>query len=1027
MTTHNAADLSSEIPPSLTAAQRKRNFYTDSVFKKEISEKVRGDNNLVCIVVAYGYFKATRQFFNTANQVDIDFVCRKFELPKGSIKWGDYQKKTRDRHRLLILDVLGYKPFDENDIPEIDQILYSHARAQRNKTTACQNVFEHLVKHGYEIPSYSKVLEIVDRKYQDHENKISLNLASSLSNTTRNLLDSLFTKSSEEDCYSTYRLTFVKRFSHSIKPSKIKENVNAYDLLYDIFREIQPHIEFLDLTKDGIKKYAYRVSKSQVFEIKQKPDISRHLHLVCFVIHRLYELTDIFEKAISATVKSFQNEMSKKAKEEHLKHSDQQTSNTQDLVDDTEKIIEALTVISNAKSTLKNDKYTDKQKISKALRILSKASADKEKIEANIESVKSDLKLTYPALLLRFLEEHSAKLHLRCKEMVIRLAFDPESTNKPLLRVIKRFKSSNGKVDSKFPTSHLSSKEVINIYNGISFSSGLYKVYFYKHIADSFKSDSLNLLYSYTNRRFDEYWISKRRWEKDREVILRQLGMEATLDFESYLEELAGKIDAQFHETNDHILNNDNPYVLIDYEGGYTTTAQKKNIAGDLEFNNDEIEELYKLDRNVTLTEAIATVNRACGFLGEFQHFNNKTNLKRPDNSILMAGLIAHGQHIGLSKLAKHAPDINLNSLERASNAYFNLENLLRVNDTILRFVDNMPLANRFKTKFGLQTSSDGQKWIVTKDSFNASASFKYGGKDIVLSEYGFIDCRGLFLHSDVFSGATKEAHYLMDGLVKNEVVRSDLHSTDTHGYTEAVFGVSHLLGYSFAPRIKNIHKQYLYGSKYRSHYGKKGYPILPNHKINFDKIRKHSDDILRMVASIGIGEVTASQIFRKLNSYAEENNELYEAIKEFGRMIKTIFILRYVDNKDLRDAIQKQLNKGENGNKMDRALILGRMEYNISEPVDQEISECCKKILKNIIVCWNYMYLTKKLDSASSYTDKARILDNIDSSLILTWSHFLTHGKFEFSNQQLKDSMNFDFSKMHDPSVIDPFKPFKD
>ncbi|MCG8314965.1 MAG: Tn3 family transposase, partial [Pseudomonadales bacterium] len=775
-------------------------------------------------------------------------------------------------------------------------------------------------------------------------------------------------------------------------------------------------------TKDGIKKYAHRVSKSQVFEIKQKPDLTRYLHLVCFVTHRLFELTDIFEKAISACVKSYHNEMNKKAKEEHLKNADQQSENTQKLVDESEGLMEALTIIANAKGTLKDNSYTDKQKISKALRILSKASLEKDSIETTIEAVKTDLKQTFSALFLMYLEESAAKLHLRCKDMVVRLAFDPESSNKPLLRTINKFQSSAGKINEKFPTSHLTPKEVTNLYKDMTFSANLYKVYFYKHIADSFKSDSLNLLYSYTNRRFDEYWISKRRWNAEYVEILTQLGMEATLDFDSYLDDLARKTDAQFHETNDHILNNDNPYVLIDYEGGYTTTAQKKNIADDIELNTDEIEALYKLDRPVTLTEAIATVNRACGFLQEFQHFNNNTNLKRPDDSVFIAGLIGHGQHIGLRKLAKHAPDINLNTLERASNAYFNLENLLRVNDRILKFVDNMPLANRFKTEFGLQTSSDGQKWIVTKDSYNASPSFKYGGKDFVLSEYNFIDCRGLFLHSDVFSGAEKEAHYLIDGLAKNEVVRSELHSSDTHGYTEAVFGISHLLGFSFAPRIKNIHKQQLYGAKVRSYYARKGYQVLPKQKTGFDKIRKHKDDILRMVASIGIGEVTASQIFRKLNSYAEVNNELYDAIKEFGRIIKTIFILRYIDNQELREAIQKQLNKGENGNKMDRALILGRMEYNIAEPADQEIAECCKKILKNIMVCWNYMYLTQKLDSASSFTEKARILDNIDGSLVLTWSHFLTHGKFEFSNRQLEDSMNFDFNKMHDPSVIELF-----
>ena len=44
-----------------------------------------------------------------------------------------------------------------------------------------------------------------------------------------------------------------------------------------------------------------------------------------------------------------------------------------------------------------------------------------------------------------------------------------------------------------------------------------------------------------------------------------------------------------------------------------------------------------------------------------------------------------------------------------------------------------------------------------------------------------------------------------IDGLMRNDVVKSDIHSTDTHGYTEVVFGLTHLLCFSFAPRIKGI------------------------------------------------------------------------------------------------------------------------------------------------------------------------------------------------------------------------------
>jgi TnpA family transposase len=38
-----------------------------------------------------------------------------------------------------------------------------------------------------------------------------------------------------------------------------------------------------------------------------------------------------------------------------------------------------------------------------------------------------------------------------------------------------------------------------------------------------------------------------------------------------------------------------------------------------------------------------------------------------------------------------------------------------------------------------------------------------------------------------------------------NDVVRSEIHSTDSFGFSEAIFGVSHLLGFSYAPRLKTL------------------------------------------------------------------------------------------------------------------------------------------------------------------------------------------------------------------------------
>ena len=76
---------------------------------------------------------------------------------------------------------------------------------------------------------------------------------------------------------------------------------------------------------------------------------------------------------------------------------------------------------------------------------------------------------------------------------------------------------------------------------------------------------------------------------------------------------------------------------------------------------------------------------------------------------------------------------------------------------------------------------------------------------------YSFIDDTHSLFYSTVISSSEREAAYVIDGLLHNDVVKSDIHSTDTHGYSEIIFAITHLLGFTFAPRIKNLQDQRLY------------------------------------------------------------------------------------------------------------------------------------------------------------------------------------------------------------------------
>eukprot|EP01132_Coremiostelium_polycephalum_P000217 gene217-286_t len=209
---------------------------------------------------------------------------------------------------------------------------------------------------------------------------------------------------------------------------------------------------------------------------------------------------------------------------------------------------------------------------------------------------------------------------------------------------------------------------------------------------------------------------------------------------------------------------------------------------------------------------------------------------------------------------------------------------------------------------------------------------------------------RLFWLFGSWLSSSEREAAYVTDGLLHNLSIKSSIHSTDTHGYSEAVFAILHMLGIYFAPRIKNLNKATLYSFESRKLYETNGYKILPERYIDADLVKKYWDHILRLMVTIKLKTTTTSQIFKRLSSYSKQH-PLYCAIKEFGRIIKSLFILHYIDNVDLRQAVEKQLNRIELSNKFSKAILFGNnQEIQYSGKEEQEIVIGCQRLIQNTI-----------------------------------------------------------------------------
>jgi TnpA family transposase len=124
-------------------------------------------------------------------------------------------------------------------------------------------------------------------------------------------------------------------------------------------------------------------------------------------------------------------------------------------------------------------------------------------------------------------------------------------------------------------------------------------------------------------------------------------------------------------------------------------------------------------------------------------------------------------------------------------------------------------------------------------------------------------------------------------------------------------------------------------------------------------------DDLARVAGSLKRGYVTASLLISRLQAYPRQG-QLTKLLQEYGRLVKTIFVLRYLEDEALRRRVHAQLNKGEKLHDLRKFLFFAR-EGVVSQKYEegQANQAGCLNLLTNAVIVWNTVYLQAALSRA--------------------------------------------------------------
>lgn len=271
---------------------------------------------------------------------------------------------------------------------------------------------------------------------------------------------------------------------------------------------------------------------------------------------------------------------------------------------------------------------------------------------------------------------------------------------------------------------------------------------------------------------------------------------------------------------------------------------------------------------------------------------------------------------------------------------------------------------------------------------------------------YSGLDEAGQLIYSTVFNAADRESPCVLDVMRYNEVLQTDAHATDRHGFSEPNFALSGLFGLQLRPRFLTIHTQQLFSLDAVSTYKAEGYTITPVKRVDYEHLVSQWDDVLRLAASIRLGYVKASTILKRLNSYARQHPR-YRALKDLGRLYKTEYILRYIDNPDLRESVEEMLTRVEHSNKFGSALTLGNNQaLGWQSYQEGKIATGCKRLIMNAINFYNLLYLTEKLRQCPTESERAELLRTILHSSTHTWHPINLGGEYDFSESPSGESV---------------------
>jgi TnpA family transposase len=448
------------------------------------------------------------------------------------------------------------------------------------------------------------------------------------------------------------------------------------------------------------------------------------------------------------------------------------------------------------------------------------------------------------------------------------------------------------------------------------------------HVALSLRSGDLAIARS---EEFSDYRKELLDWENCLKLIpehCARIGLPSTAkEFMEWLKqeliEEARKLDERFPESSgDVILGKDGRPIARKAEASPTSESAVRLR-----------EEIIRLMPDRHVLDCMENVEHWANYTRHFGPITgNDAKIKDAASRYLMT-IFALGCNLGPTQAARHLKDsdVTAHMLSIVNRRHITIENL----EAALRQLSNIYLELPLPRLWGdgKTVAADGTQHDFFDDNLLAGFHFRYRKTGAVAYRHVTNNWIAVFRH---FIGpGIWEAVYVIEGLMKAGLnVEADTVQSDTQGQSASVFTYALLYGVKLMPRIRNWKDLRFFRPSSSVRY--EHIDLLFSEVADWDLIEKGWQEVMQVAMSIVAGRISSARLLRKLSSYSRRNR-LYFAAQAIGQVVRTIYLLKWIGSRDLREEVTANTNKIEAYNGFSKWSSFGGDVIPTNEPDEQQ------------------------------------------------------------------------------------------